>query len=463
MLKNRLKMVMIGFCLLISTQCSSQENEIKGEVELPASIKDSLIEITLSSFPKGIDDYVQKAKLVGNSYRFSNIESGYFNLWIKPEGQQALDIPIYISKKESLYILTTIGFEAGDVILSSVEFTNSDKNYPNIYDIHKFFEIELTSFEEKRNSHVKNKESYVGFDFPFEDLLENFANYLDGGGASQYFAAALLVKNSDRLKQIKALDESKELFIHDLYSKALKLIPPTSELWQMEAPGNAPLCRMASGLLSKNEAEILYQSIYDHNPDINVRASALLELTKLSFMYNETDTFNKRYNELEKIRHNVSSFIKTEMYMMRPNRRLANGSDIPNFNLQLLDPDVGISNSNLKGKYYLLDFWGTWCKPCIEEMPYLHQAYSKFKGLNFEILSIAYDDSPEKIKRFREKWEMPWKHAIINSSVDDVHKKFDVWHVPSAFLISPVGKIIGSEFMLRGDALIETLRRVLPK
>lgn len=117
---------------------------------------------------------------------------------------------------------------------------------------------------------------------------------------------------------------------------------------------------------------------------------------------------------------------------------------------------------SLRGKYVLLDFWGTWCVPCIEEIPNLKKAYKKFKGSDFEIVSIAIDRNFQNVKGYVEKNKMPWIHlfqTLSDTSKGAPGQVFKVKRFPTTILIDPNGKIIAKD--LRGEELIKILGKYL--
>lgn len=139
---------------------------------------------------------------------------------------------------------------------------------------------------------------------------------------------------------------------------------------------------------------------------------------------------------------------------------IKSGQPVPEFALRSIDnSNLAYSDKSMKGKYYLIDFWASWCGPCIGEMPELHKAYEKLKGMNFEILSISFDYSDEAVAKFRkEKYPMPWLHTRLERNYDDeLSKKFGVEGIPKMFLISPEGKILACNWELQGYYFIQRL------
>ena len=120
----------------------------------------------------------------------------------------------------------------------------------------------------------------------------------------------------------------------------------------------------------------------------------------------------------------------------------------------LTDTLYTLKNSRVK----LLDFWGTWCAPCISEIPYLKDAQLLFGAENFEIVSIA-SDTKQKVTPFVKEKGMNWTH-IMEADAGTVVKDFKVSGYPSTFLLSEENEIIMKDTELRGPKLITNLIEV---
>jgi thiol-disulfide isomerase/thioredoxin len=208
-----------------------------------------------------------------------------------------------------------------------------------------------------------------------------------------------------------------------LARKALEEIPPASSLWSLE-PDLIGIALRNVGRQDKYSGYV--GQVIQKHPDQRVR-----------------DLVKKQLD---------------------PNRNIMVSKPVPAFSLPSLnDPKTTYTSEGLRGKVYLIDFWATWCKPCVEEMENMHRAHEKYKASGFEILSLSLDDKPETVSRFRRgRWKMPWLNAFIVNGFDSpLVKQFEISGIPRPVLVDRDVKIIATENELRGPNLDRTLSRVL--
>jgi thiol-disulfide isomerase/thioredoxin len=122
-----------------------------------------------------------------------------------------------------------------------------------------------------------------------------------------------------------------------------------------------------------------------------------------------------------------------------------------------------VSLSDFKGQYVLLNFWATWCGPCIQEKPFLKKTYAAYRGKNFQILDVSMTDKSGKYGD-RDKWikmvhnfGLPWINVYGDAAVD----LYGIETVPQNFLIDPAGKVIGHD--VHKEELDKKLEELLNK
>jgi thiol-disulfide isomerase/thioredoxin len=118
---------------------------------------------------------------------------------------------------------------------------------------------------------------------------------------------------------------------------------------------------------------------------------------------------------------------------------LTSENEAPDFTLNDLNGKP-LTLSSLRGKYVILDFWGSWCGWCIKGIPQMKEYYQKYAG-KFEILGIDCNDPEEKWKAAVEKYELPWLH-VYNTRDSKVLEQYEIQGFPTKIIVGPDGKIV---------------------
>jgi thiol-disulfide isomerase/thioredoxin len=96
--------------------------------------------------------------------------------------------------------------------------------------------------------------------------------------------------------------------------------------------------------------------------------------------------------------------------------------------------------SKMKGKVVLIDFWATWCGPCIASLPELKKLYAQHHDKGLEVIGISFDDDCNEMQRFTKKNGMPWPQFCDGNKWENaVNKEFNIRGIPTMFLVGKDG------------------------
>jgi thiol-disulfide isomerase/thioredoxin len=122
--------------------------------------------------------------------------------------------------------------------------------------------------------------------------------------------------------------------------------------------------------------------------------------------------------------------------------------------------------SDFSGKYVLLDFWATWCQPCLKETPDLKQARQRFQPRGLVIIGMNSDKKQKNAQRFVRENNIPWLQSSAKSTKQVLHHVLKIKWYPTLILVGPQGRILaiseGEKPPLYGPALLQTLDQTLP-
>jgi peroxiredoxin len=196
---------------------------------------------------------------------------------------------------------------------------------------------------------------------------------------------------------------------------------------------------------------MLYLQVLD-NPD---KGAALI--TQLKQDYPDT----KQGKGADRLLDNI----KQQQASAKIRNALVEGSKFPDFDEKDLDGKP-VSVANYKGKVVLVDFWATWCGPCVGELPNVIKTYEKHHSQGFEIIGISLDRDGDKEKQklltFLKDKKMTWQQYYDGKWWQNkLAVKYGVQSIPATYLLDSDGKILGKD--LRGERLEEAVAKALGK
>ncbi|MBU3713635.1 MAG: AhpC/TSA family protein [Ferruginibacter sp.] len=199
-------------------------------------------------------------------------------------------------------------------------------------------------------------------------------------------------------------------------------------------------------------------SVVKKNPGSFCSAMVITEINKF---------FEENPSDLNNIYSLFNNKVKQSAYgekiskLIEKEKMMSMGKVFPSFQMK----DVNNNNfelSQLKGKYVLLDFWASWCRPCREENPNVKEAYETYKGNNFTIVGISLDEDEQDWKDAIKSDDLTWYHVSdLAGWKNKLAKEYLIESIPFNILLDPSGKIIAKD--LRGINLFKTLRLNLKK
>jgi peroxiredoxin len=174
------------------------------------------------------------------------------------------------------------------------------------------------------------------------------------------------------------------------------------------------------------------------------KGKELLAQLKRDFPETEVAANLKRQEEAEKLKNS-----------------LVEGTRFPDFTEKDL-AGKPLSIANYKGKVVLVDFWATWCQPCVRELPNVLETYGKHHAKGFEVVGISLDQDENKLTTFTKDKNMPWPQYFDGKGWGNkLAAKYGVQSIPATYLLDGDGTIIGKD--LRGEALEQAVAKALAK
>lgn len=142
----------------------------------------------------------------------------------------------------------------------------------------------------------------------------------------------------------------------------------------------------------------------------------------------------------------LAESLRTEDRRLKEGDKIKKGSPAPDFTLKNLEGKA-VSLSDFKGKYVIIDFWGSWCGYCIQGFPDLKEAYTKYKD-RLEVIGIDCRDKDENWRKAVEEHALPWVNVKNEEGDNDLSVIYGVSGYPTKLIVNPEGII---EYVVAGE------------
>ncbi len=223
--------------------------------------------------------------------------------------------------------------------------------------------------------------------------------------------------------------------------------------------------KISDGKLTKQDLaeEILeFDKLYSKYKNLNSEDAAEILLWKGKLFLEVLRDEETAYKAFLQLKNDFpSSDFVAEADALLVSLKLKAGAEFPDFSVNDIT-GKSLSLDQFKNKVVLIDFWATWCPPCVEEMPNIVETYKKYHDMGFEIIGISLDQNEKRFLRFIEDNDMTWRQFYDgNGGNNELARRYSIDSIPSTFLLDANGKIIAKN--LRGAALENAIKEAVSK
>ncbi|MBC8347339.1 MAG: TlpA disulfide reductase family protein [Verrucomicrobia bacterium] len=114
--------------------------------------------------------------------------------------------------------------------------------------------------------------------------------------------------------------------------------------------------------------------------------------------------------------------------------------------------------AKMKGKVVLIDFWATWCGPCVAEIPNVKKTYEKLHSKGFEIIGISLDSNEDKLTQFIKKKDMPWPQYFDGKGwKNKISTQHGIRSIPAMWLVDKEGNLVDKKARTNLEEKVEKL------
>ncbi|EJX10375.1 thioredoxin family protein [gut metagenome] len=189
--------------------------------------------------------------------------------------------------------------------------------------------------------------------------------------------------------------------------------------------------------INTERKKVMESYLYQHL-DEDIAVYLVAELGKEAGKYLDSISVKAQNGTMSSVYRAIKQVIDRQKLLEESKKNMKEGVLAPDFTLKDLNRHA-LSLSSLRGKYVVLDFWGSWCGWCIKGIPDMKKYYDKYKG-KMEILGIACRDTEQNWKEAVKKHELPWLQ-VMNTEEEDITLKYGIQGYPTKIVVDPEGRV----------------------
>lgn len=229
----------------------------------------------------------------------------------------------------------------------------------------------------------------------------------------------------------------------------LAAAPKDPRVWQLKLFAIKTASKRSMVGLEPRNIEVYLEDILksaEAEPSIKAEASAV-RVYETDISGNEDAWIKLAEEHLEKFGKDAPRKLNLRIMGMLESTKITKDLKTKPMELKFLAVDGReVDLAKMRDKVVLIDFWATWCGPCVAELPKVLGAYEKYHAQGFEIVGISLDENQEKLREFVKSKGMSWPQFFDGKGWEnEISKRYGITSIPAMWLVNKKGMVVDSQ------------------